>query len=132
MTAGVPYLFIAAVVAAVVVLLGGFAVACRVAPPLRPLFPFAWRIFLWSTVGVLVANGAVLLLFLVPAPPSSGPAGGPGASDAWKIGLAAGLLLGPVAATALGFVAGSTFGVFLALRSLRPAPAGRHGDRGPA
>jgi hypothetical protein len=42
------------------------------------------------------------------------------------------LLLGPFVATALGFMAGSTFGVFLALRSLREAPGGRRGRGGPA
>jgi len=42
-----------------------------------------------------------------------------------KIFLAAGLLVGPLVASALGFMAGSTLGAFLALRSLRPAPGGR-------
>src|SRR5512145_2605335 len=96
-------------------------------PSLRPLFPFAWRILLWSTVGIVVANGAVLLLFLVPA---LAPAGSPGdARGASKTGLGIGLLLGPFVATALGFMAGSTFGVFLALRSLREVPGGRR-ERG--
>ena len=112
-------------------LLGGFTIACRVAPSLKPLFPFAWRILVWSTVGFAVANGAVLLLFLVPAfSPATAP-GDPGAREATRIGLAAGLLLGPFIASALGFMAGSTFGVFLALRSLRSAAGGRgvHGGR---
>lgn len=127
-----PYHFIVTIVSAVVVLLGGFAIACRAAPSLRPLFPFAWRILLWSTVGVVVANAAVLLLFLVPAFAPAGAPEGSGAQGALKIGLAVGLLLGPFIATALGFMAGSIFGVFLALRSARSAPGARHDGGAPA
>ena len=120
-----PYFFIIPPFGIAVLLLAGFTVACRVAPSLTPLFPFAWRILLWSTVGFAVANGAVLLLFLVPAfTPAAAPAD-PGAREALRIGVAAGLLLGPFIASALGFMAGSTLGVFLALRSLRSASVGR-------
>lgn len=127
-----PYFFVAAVIAGVVVLLGGLSVACRVVPSLRPLFPFAWRILLWSTAGVVVANGAVLLLFLAPLLAPPGAPGDPGGQGGLRIGLAVGLLIWPFVATALGFMAGSTFGVFLALRSLRPRPGGPGDDRGPA
>lgn len=126
------YFFILPAFGVAVLLLGGFAIACRVAPSLNPLFPFAWRILLWSTVGFAVANGAVLLLFLVPAFAPAAAPGDPGAREALKIGLAAGLLVGPFIASALGFMAGSTFGVFLALRSLRSASGGRRDDRGRA
>jgi len=115
----VPYFFILPAFGVTVVLLGGFTIACKAAPSLHPLFPFAWRILLWSTVGFAAANGAVLLLFLVPAFAPEGVAGDPGARGVLKIGLAAGLLVGPFIASALGFMAGSTFGAFLALRSLR-------------
>jgi len=125
------FLFLSAFGVAVL-LLGGFAIACRVAPSLNPLFPFAWRILLWSTVGFAVANGAVLLLFLVPAFAPAAAPGEPGAREALKIGLAAGLLVGPFIASALGFMAGSTFGVFLALRSLRSASGGRRDNGGRA
>ena len=123
-----PYFFILPAFGIAVLFLGGFAVACRVAPSLAPLFPFAWRILLWSTVGFVVANGAVLLLCLVPAFVPEGAPGDPGAREVLKIGLAAGLLVGPFVASALGFMAGSTFGVFLALRSLRGKGAAKsHG-----
>ncbi len=114
-----PYFFVLPVVGAVVLLLGGFALACRLAPPLRPLFPFAWRILLWSTVGVVAANGAVFLLYLVPAIAPEELATDQGARGLLKMLLAAGLVVGPLVATALGFMAGSTLGVFLALRALR-------------
>lgn len=127
-----PYFIVLPVVGALVLLLGGFAVACRLAPSLRPLFPFAWRILLWSTVGVVAANGAVLLLYLVPSFAPEELAADRGARGLLKIFLAAGLLVGPLVASALGFMAGSTFGAFLALRSLRsPLSAGRD-DRGRA
>lgn len=127
-----PYFFILPAFGIAVLLLAGFAIACRVVPSLGPLFPFAWRILLWSTVGFAVANGAVLLLFLVPAFAPEGAPGDPGAREALRIGLAAGLLLGPFIASALGFMAGSTFGVFLALRSMRSDSGGRRDNGGRA
>lgn len=120
-----PYFLVLPVVGAVVLLLGGFAVACRLTPSLRPLFPFAWRILLWSTAGVVAANGAVFLLYLVPAFLPEELAADQGVGGMLKIFIAAGLLVGPLVASALGFMAGSTLGAFLALRSLRPAPGGR-------
>ncbi len=124
-----PYFFVLPVVGVVVLLLAGFAVACRAIPSLRPLFPFAWRILLWSTVGVVAANGAVFLLYLVPAFAPEELAADRGVRDLWKVFLAAGLLVGPLVATALGFTAGSTLGAILALRSLRPAPGRRRRGR---
>ncbi len=114
-----PYFFVLPALGGVVLLLGGFAVACRAAPTLRPLFPFAWRILLWSTVGVLVANGAVFLLYLVPVFAPEEIAADHGARGLLKVFLAAGLLVGPLVASALGFMVGSTFGVYQALRALR-------------
>ena len=125
-----PYFFILPAFGIAVLLLVGFTVACRIAPSLEPMFPFAWRIMLWSTVGFVVANAVVLLLFLVPAFAPECAQGDPGAREASRIGLAAGLLLGPFIASALGFMAGSTFGVFLALRSLRSASGGRRDNGG--
>ncbi len=114
-----PYFFVLPIVGLVVLLLGGFAIACRATPSLRPLFPFAWRILVWSTAGVVVANAAVFLLYLVPAFAPEELAAAQGAGGLLKIFLAAGLLVGPLVATALGFMVGSTVGVYLALRALR-------------
>ncbi len=122
-----PYFFVLPVVGVVVLLLGGFALACRLLPSLRPLFPFAWRILLWATVGVVAANGAVFALYLVPAFAPEGLAADQGTRGFLKMILAAGLLVGPLVATALGFMAGSTLGVFLALRALRPSSGARRG-----
>ncbi len=122
-----PYFFILPVVAGIVLLLGGFAIACRLAPSLRPLYPFAWRILVWSTAGVVAANAAVLLLFLVPAVAPEDLAADRGAGAPLKIFLAAGLLVGPLVATALGFMVGSTVGVYLALRALRGRGSGPGG-----
>ncbi len=113
------YFLVLPVVGVLVLLLGGFTVACRVAPSLRPLFPFAGRILVWATAGVVAAHGAVLLLYLVPAFAPEELASDQGARGLLKIFLAAGLLVAPLVASALGFMAGSTFGVFMALRSLR-------------
>ncbi len=126
-----PYFFILPVLAAVVVLLGGFAIACRVAPSLRPLYPVAWRILLWSTIGAVVANGAVLLLYFVPVLAPDETAADRGAGGVLKILLAAGLLVGPIVASALGLLAGATVGVFLGLRSLRGQEGGRGSVRPP-
>ncbi len=120
-----PYFFVLPAVGAVVVLLGAFTLACRLSPSLRPLFPFAWRILLWSTAGIVAANGAVFSLYLVPALAPEELAADQGVRGALRIVLAAGLLVGPLAATALGFMAGSTLGTFLALRALRSSGARR-------
>ncbi len=120
-----PYFFVLPVVGAVVLLLGAFTLACRATPSLRPLFPFAWRILLWSTAGVVAANAAVFLLYLVPAFAPEELAADQGARGLLRIFLAAGLLVGPLVATALGFMAGSTLGAVLALRALRSSAARR-------
>jgi len=42
-----PYFFLLPAFGIAFLLLGGFTIACKVAPSLNPLFPFAWRILLW-------------------------------------------------------------------------------------
>jgi hypothetical protein len=81
---------------------------------MAPAFPFAWRILLWSSVGFLVANGLLVGGFLVLArlEPGSGAR-----APAVKLGLGAALILGPVVASAVGFVGGALLGAVLAVRA---------------
>ena len=87
--------------------------------PLQPLFPFAWRAWLWSTVGFVAANAALLaVLWLILVM-------GDHAASMSLMQKAAGILgaltavLGPFIASAVGLGAGFLLGCFLAWRAVR-------------
>ncbi|MES2018195.1 MAG: hypothetical protein V4484_17040 [Pseudomonadota bacterium] len=100
----------------------------RLTPRLATVYPYAWRVSLWGTVGFLVANAMLLGLLALgfmamdtrhPAPSLT--------QDAAKIAWALAALGGPFIASALGWMAGCPFGVLLAfLRARRSLP-----DNGP-
>jgi hypothetical protein len=82
--------------------------AARFIEPLKALYPFAWRILLWSSIGFLVANSLMIGLFFLP-----GAAGWQGANqpiDLVKYGFLAILFLGPVIASLVGFIGGALLG----------------------
>lgn len=86
----------------------------------RPLYPYAWRVVLWSSVGFVITN--VLLLIVVagamalmgPAPAEAERTMG---RDALQLIVGLGAFVGPVFASLLGWVAGAGAGVLLARRS---------------
>ncbi len=96
-----------------VLAMGAVTVAVRVVPRLSPAYRYAWRVLLWSSIGFVVANGAMVGLYLLVARADTSGAAG----DAAKVGIAAALFLGPVVASAVGFVGGAAAGAVLAWRS---------------
>ena len=93
--------------------------ATRLIPRLAPIYPYALRASLWASVGTVVANAVLIgLLALgmgVLEPTASQSTAQDAAQMAW--GLTA--LGGPVIASALGWLGGFVFGLFLAFRRSR-------------
>jgi hypothetical protein len=104
-----------------VVLLATITLICTIVPGLRPGLPFAWRVWLWSSVGCVVANAPVFALYFVPeALERTGTTPAPGVGrSVLTVVLAGGLLLGPIIASAVGFVGGAAVGLVLAARATR-------------
>src|SRR5947209_8475684 len=88
-------------------------IVCATVPKLRWALPFAWRVLVWSGAGCVLANLPVFALYAVPlALERSGLTPAPGTtSNVLGVALAAGLLLGPIVASAAGFLGGALFGV---------------------
>ena len=116
-----PYFFVMAGFILATFILAAITLACAVVPGLRPGFPFAWRVWLWSSVGCVVANVPVFALYFVPvALERSGTMSASGVGrSVLNVMLAGGLLLGPIIASAVGFVGGATAGLALGLRATR-------------
>jgi len=130
----VPYFFVAAGFVLATLLLAAITLACAVVPGLRPGLPFAWRTWLSSSVGCVVANVPVFGLYFVPAAlerSDAMPAKGVGRSLP-NVTLAGGLLFGPILASAAGFAGGAAAGLVLALRATRPRPSAPPGRTDPA
>ena len=115
------YFIIIPVFACALVCMTCAALASRFIERLRPVYPFAWRVLLGSTLGFVVANGVMLALVLL-AVQHDGTADAEQAGDAAKLSFAAALFFGPVIASLLGFIGGSILGVWFAIssRSRRP------------
>jgi hypothetical protein len=114
----VPYVL--ALVEAVLFTLAGAAatLATTSYSPLKPFFAFAWRMWLWGSIGFILAN-AVLLAILFHFLSGAGIAGGaPRHTDVLGFVLLALVLFGPVLFSTLGIVLGSFYGWLLARRSL--------------
>jgi hypothetical protein len=109
------YFFILPAFALWVFTLGALTLAGRYIHRLQPVFPFIWRIFLWSCIAFILAQIPILLLFLLPA--LGWIAEKP--SDIVAILYAGSLIFGPVVVSAIGILGGSAFGVWLALRAKR-------------
>jgi hypothetical protein len=84
--------------------------------PLRALLAFAWRIWLWGSIGFVAANIA-LFAILFPFLSGLGISGGSPSHTDW-VALSLGVLvvLGPPLASASGVILGAALGCYLAWR----------------
>jgi hypothetical protein len=77
---------------------------------LRPIFPVVWRMWLWGTIGVIVANAA-LVAVLVPSLSGIGIAHGPPPFQDRRTGFIRDLLVvGPLVVSVVGLLLGTQFG----------------------
>jgi len=104
------YFIILPVFVCTLVCMSSATLASRFIEPLRPAYPFAWRVLVGSVLGFLLANALMLALFLIPP-------GAEQASDAAKFAYAAALFLGPAIVSLIGFLGGSILGVWFAIKS---------------
>jgi hypothetical protein len=112
----VPYVF--ALLEAVVFTVAGAAATLATAfySPLRELRAFAWRMWLWGSVGFVIGN-AVLLVILFPFLSGIGIAGGaPPHTDVLGFALLGLALFGPVLFSSAGVILGCLYGWRLARR----------------
>jgi hypothetical protein len=83
---------------------------------LRPLRPYAWRMWLWGTVGLVVANMA-LFAILVPILSRVGAAHGSAPLGDTRTVVTTNLVIvGPLLASLVGVLAGTGLGIRLAGR----------------
>ncbi len=82
--------------------------------PLRPVFPFTWRAWLWGTVGFAIANALLIgvVALLLGADVSSAPQY---ANVVGGVAVAA-MVIGPFVASGAGVVIGILFGCYLGWR----------------
>jgi len=114
-----PYFFVVQAFVMATLVMAAAALLCAFVSRLRWAYPFAWRMLVWSSVGCVVVNLPVLALYLVPlAFDRAGISLNSGGSgSALNIVLAVGLLIGPVVASAAGYIGGVLLGYYLALRA---------------
>jgi len=107
-----PYFIIIPAFAAWLVLSVITVLVCRFWAPAKVLFPYVWRICLWSDLGFLVANaifwGLILMGLHFLREIQSG------AHEAVSLITAGTLFIGPFIASALGWLAGFLAGIILA------------------
>jgi len=89
-------------------------IASRFIEPLKPAYPFIWRILLGSALGFVLANSLLMVLFLLAGTQVSV---GKEQSDVVKFGYAVALLLGPAIASFFGFAGGSALGIWFAFKA---------------
>lgn len=103
--------------------LAGIAIAIVLrSPSARPWHAYVMRVAIWATVGIIAANGVLILALglgigLMDGTVAHSPVRA-GLQLIW--GLMA--LLGPFAASALGWLAGAVLGVYLGFRHRRRNP----------
>lgn len=112
-----PYFFVVPAFVMATLVMAGAALLCAFVSRLRWAYPFAWRMLVWSIVGCVAANLPVLALYLVPLAFDRAGISLNTAGSALNIVLAAGLLIGPVVASAAGYIGGVLLGYYLALRA---------------
>jgi hypothetical protein len=114
-----PYFFIAAAFLMFTVLGIGAALVSRLWTPLRPIFPYAWRSWLWGSIGFVLANIALAGIGWIAIQQSGKVEAVAAYRQAAGFAAAVTLLLGPFVASAAGASAGIAFGCFLAFRQTR-------------
>jgi hypothetical protein len=91
------------------VLAAAATLATRYVPALSAAYPYAWRIALWASAGIVAANAALAaILFL------SHAALPPGGALQLTWGMAA--VLGPLLVSPAGWLAGAVIGAVQAMR----------------
>jgi hypothetical protein len=84
----------------------------------RRLRPYAWRVWLWGSVGFLVTN-AVLLVILAYSLMHVGIAGNSDSrTEVLGMVLGAAVVFGPSAASALGIIMGALIGCYFGKRKI--------------
>jgi hypothetical protein len=85
---------------------------------LRSLQPYAWRAWLWGSIGFLVMNALLLAMIAYPLM-HVGIAGSPdGRTDVLGMILGAAVVFGPLVASALGIVIGVVAGCYFGKRKV--------------
>jgi hypothetical protein len=85
---------------------------------LRGLQPYAWRAWLWGSIGFLVVNALLLAIVAYPLM-HVGIAGNPGGrTDVLGMILGAAVVFGPMAASALGIIIGALVGCYFGKRKV--------------
>ena len=116
-----PYFFAIAGLALFTLVLAFATLGTWLYAPAHAAFPFAWRIWLWGSLGFLAANG-LLLAALYPILTNIGISSADHTSVfAAAIGIA--VPLGPLLASAVGIVGGGVFGLLVAWRKKKPSRA---------
>jgi len=114
----VPYVL--ALVEAVIFTLAGAGATLATAffSPLRDLLAFAWRMWLWGSVGFIIGN-VVLLVILFPFLSGVGIAGGaPRHTDVLGFALVGLVLFGPLLFSSAGVILACLYGWRLARRRM--------------
>jgi hypothetical protein len=95
-------------------LAGAMLAASRFVPQLRLLYPWVVRICLWSTLGVIVANGAMVWLLTMLDHAGQPFLPGSFADELFRLAVGLAVVAGPLLASACGSSAGALLGAVLA------------------
>ena len=109
------YFFIVPLWMAAVIVMGVITLSARFVPSIHRLYPFAWRVLLWSSVGFLLSNAIAVGLLFVPGLFAIELS----ESRAAAYGFAAVVVLAPIMASIVGFLSGGVIGVWLAVRAMQ-------------
>ena len=110
--------YVLALLEAVVFTMAGAAATLTAAffSPAKHLLAFAWRMWLWGSIGLIIAN-AMLLAILLPFLSDVGIAGGaPRHNDVLGFVLLSLVVFGPLLFSSAGVILGSWYGWRLARR----------------
>jgi Na+/melibiose symporter-like transporter len=114
-----PYFFIAPAFLLFTVMSAGAVLVSWLWKPLRPIFPYAWRSWLWGSVGFLLANMALAAIAWSVIQQTNNVDPVSAHRHASGFAVAVTLFLGPFVASAAGTAVGIAFGCFLAFRQRR-------------
>ena len=92
----------------------GATATTRLVPQLNQLFPYVWRISLWATIGLVVANATLLGMLQLMQHAGAPLALGSFEEQAFQLAFGLAVLAGPTLASAAGWTAGALLGCLLA------------------